>query len=263
MRIKMSPVFLVLLLLFGTAFSIRSQTPAEENERAAELEKALLECPIESTRKGEPGRTSPWIVSFAENCAIRNALFRYVDRRRPQPMADSFIYDLAAYELTKLLGVDFIPPVVERDVDGRPGTLQVFLENCISEKDRKRKKLEPPEAKSFDNALEEIKVFAQLAYDDCYNTDDLYIHMEDWRVCRVDFSEAFAPLEELLPGCRFTGCSKRLYAGLLGLNEKGVHKALGAFLSDEEIGALLVRKELILERINSLIAENGEANVLF
>jgi hypothetical protein len=227
------------------------------------LETALRECPIESIRKDEPGRTSPWVVTFAERCAIRSALFRYVDRQRPQPMADSYKYDIAAYELTKLLGLEFIPPIVEREVDGRPGTLQVFLENCIREKDRRRKRLEPPDARVFSNALEEIKVFAHLAYDDCFNTDDLYIHLEDWRTCRVDFSEAFAPLEELLPGCQLTVCSRKLYTGLLELNGEAVGKALGSYLSDGEIKALLVRKSLILEKINGLIAEKGEENVLF
>jgi hypothetical protein len=227
------------------------------------LETALRECRIESIRKGEPGRTSPWIITFAKDCAIQRALFRYVDRQWPQQMPDSYKYDIAAYELTKLLGVELIPPVVEREVDGRPGTLQFFLENCIHEKDRRRKKLEPPDAKAFANALEELKVFANLAYDDCYNIDDLYIHLADWRVCRVDFSQAFAPMPELLPGCEIATCSKKLYKGLIGLAEKEVRETLGRYLSEEEITACLVRKKLILEKINALIAEKGEESVLF
>jgi hypothetical protein len=264
MRIATNPiVFTLLLFLLVSSFSSRPQAPAEEKDRLAALETALRECRIESIRKGEPGRTSPWIVTFADDCAIRDALFRYVDRPRPQPMADSYKYDIAAYELSKLLGIELIPPVVEREVDGRPGTLQIFLENCIREKDRRRKKLEPPDPKAFGNALEELKVFANLAYDDCYNSDDLYIHLEDWRTCRVDFSEAFAPMKELLPGCPLTVCSKRLYKGLLELNEEAVRTKLGSYLSEEEVGALLVRKNLILEKINGLITEKGEANVLF
>jgi hypothetical protein len=178
-------------------------------------------------------------------------------------MPDSYRYDIAAYELTKLLGVELIPPVVERSIEGRQGTLQVKLENCIRERDRRRKKLEPPDAKAFKNALEDLKVFANLAYDDCFNIDDIYVHREDWRVCRVDFSEAFAPVLELLPGCGLTACSKKLYQGLLDLAAETAKETLGRYLSEEEIAACLIRRQLILGKIDALIAEKGKNNVLF
>ncbi len=178
-------------------------------------------------------------------------------------MPDSYKYDIAAYELTKLLGIELIPPVVEREIGGRQGTLQTLLENCIRERDRKRKKINPPDAKAFNNALEELNVFVNLAYDDCYNFDDIYIHQANWQVCRVDFSEAFYPSLELLPGCEITTCSKKLYKGLIDLAEEEVRETLGRYLSEEEITACLVRKKLILEKINALIAEKGEESVLF
>jgi len=178
-------------------------------------------------------------------------------------MADSYKYDIAAYELTKLLGVQMIPPVVEREIEGRKGTLQVRLENCIREKDRRRKKLEPPNPKTFSNALEEVKVLENLTYDECQDADDLYVHRDDWRVCRVDFSEAFAPMSELMPGCGITVCSRKFYEGLLKLDEESVKSALGRYLSIEEIGALLNRKDLIITKIKALIGEKGEEAVLF
>lgn len=251
------------MILLSSSLSSGFPFPVEENDPREAIEAALRECRIARIRKDASGRTSPWIVTFSEGCAIERGIFRYVDRQRPQPMADSYTYDIAAYELTKILGVELIPPMVEREVGGRPGTLQVFLENCVRERDRRRKKLEPPDTQAFRNALEEIKVFVNLAYDDCYNTGDLYIHLDDWRVCRVDFTEAFAPLEELPPGCAITTCSKTLYTGLLALDEDDVRAKLGKYLNDGELGALFVRKNLILEKIKTLIAEKGEENVLF
>lgn len=251
------------MILLSSGLSSGLQIPVEENDPREALEAALRDCRIAGVRKDASGRTSPWIVTFSEGCAIEHGIFRYVDRQRPQPMADSYKYDIAAYELTKILGVEIIPPIVEREVDGRPGTLQVYLENCVRERDRRRKKLEPPDTQAFLNALEEIKVFVNLAYDDCYNTGDLYIHLDDWRVCRVDFTEAFAPMEELPPGCAITACSKTLYTGLLALNEDAVRAKLGKYLSDGELGALFIRMSLVLEKIQALIVEKGEENVLF
>jgi hypothetical protein len=228
------------------------------------LEKVLREAKIGRVEREKlGGRTGPWLITLENGAVRQRAVFRHVDRRRPLPTPDSYKYDLAAYELTKLLGIELIPPVVEREVEGRLGSLQVYLENCIREKDRKRKKLEPKDPTAFSKALEGTKVFENLTYDECQDTDDLYVHRDDWRICRVDFSEAFAPVPELLPGCGITACPRKLFEGLLKLDQDAVRSALGGYLSQEEIGALLIRKGLIIEEIKNLIGKKGEDAVLF
>jgi hypothetical protein len=230
----------------------------------AACEKLLREANIAKIDKERlGGRTNPWLITLTDGAVQARAIFRHVDRRRPHPTPDSYKYDLAAYALSKMLGIEVIPPVVERRIQGRDGSLQLFLENCIREKDRKRKKLEPPDPEAFNKALEGLKVFENLVYDECQDADDLYVHRDDWRVCRVDFSEAFAPLPELQPGCSLTVCSRTLYKGLIELDEAAVRSALGGYLSPEEIESLLVRKGLIIEKLKGLIAQKGEQAVLF
>jgi len=243
---------------------MRQQPRAEELGRVEAMEKLLREASIKEIDKERlGGRTNPWLITLANGGGETRAIFRHVDRRRPQPTPDSFKYDLAAYVLSKLLGIEMIPPVVERRIQGHEGSLQIFLENCIREKDRRRKKLVPPDPQAFAKALEGTKVFENLVYDECQDADDLYVHREDWQVCRVDFSEAFAPLPELLPGCSITVCPKKLYEGLLQLNEDAAKLALGGYLSQEELEALFVRKGLIIEKIKNLISYKGEEAVLF
>ncbi len=228
------------------------------------LEKVLRDAKIDKIEKEKlGGRTGPWLVTLDAGAVKQRAVFRHVDRQRPHPTPDSYKYDIASYELTKLLGVELIPPVVEREIEGRQGSLQVFLENCIREKDRKRKKLDPPNPQAFSNAIAEIRVFENLTSDECQDADDLWIHTEDWRVCRVDFSEAFAPRAELLPGCEIMVCSRKLYDGLLKADQETVKSRLSRYLNEEEIGALQARKNLIIEKLNALICEKGEDAVLF
>ncbi len=209
------------------------------------------------------GRTAPWIVTLDDGEKRQRAIFKHVDSRRPQPTPDSYKYELAAYELAKLLGTGIVPPVVEREVGGRKGSLQVFLENCLKEKDRQRRKIEPPDPKSLADALEEVRVFENLVYDVCLDADDIWIHKDNWTVCRVDFSEAFFPSDELLQDCAITRCSKRFYQGLLELEDKTIASSLAPYLNREEIKALLQRKNLIIEKIRKLIEEKGEQAVLF
>jgi hypothetical protein len=42
-----------------------------------------------------------------------------------------------------------------------------------------------------------------------------------------------------------------------------IRAAVGEYLSDEEINAVLIRRDLILAEVDRLIKENGEANVLY
>jgi len=156
-----------------------------------------------------------------------------------------------------------VPPIVEREVSGRKGSLQLFLENCLKEKDRQRKKIEPPDAKSFADALEEIRVFENLVYDVCLDADDIWIHTETWAVWRVDFSEAFEPSPELLPGCEIERCSKKLYQGLGQIKDETLASAVTPYLNKAERKAFLQRKKLILEKIQKLIEEKGVEAVLF
>ncbi len=228
------------------------------------LENFLRKADVISVEKGAVGgRTEPWIVTLRDGGVSHRAIFKYIDEQRPKPVPDSYKYELAAYELTKLLGVQFVPPVVTRKIKGQEGSLQIFLEDCISERDRIRRKLEPPDPAAFADAREEIKILENLTYDRCLDTKDMYVHMDTWRICRVDFSEAFLPTAELLPNCDFSRCSRKLYEGLLALDEQIISSNLSLYLNEDEIDALAKRKNVIVEKIKKLIENKGEEAVLF
>ncbi len=228
------------------------------------LENFLRKADVISVEKGAVGgRTQPWIVTLRDGGITQRAMFKYVDAQRPRPVPDSYKYELAAYELTKLLGVQFVPPVVAREIEGRKGSLQIYLENCVSERDRIRRKLEPPDPAAFADAREEIKILENLTSDRCLDTKDMYVHVDTWRICRVDFSEAFFPTAELLPNCEFTRCSRKLFQGLLALDDQTIASNLSPYLNTDEIDALAKRKNVILEKIKKLIETKGEEAVLF
>jgi hypothetical protein len=256
---------LVLFLMFlGGANGLALASNEKIVSQTAELESFLRDAKVVDIKKEvSAGRSRPWIVTLADGAVRHKALFKHFDYRRPVPGPHSYKYELAAYELTKLLGVEIVPPVVERKIDNQTGSLQIFLENCVSEQDRRRKKLEPPDPEAFAKALDGIRVFESLVNDECLNYADLLVHTEDWRLCRVDFSEAFGPSLELRDDCRITVCSRKLYQGLTRLDSEAVRKALKPYLNEQETDALLTRKALLARAIDTLIAEKGEASVLF
>lgn len=209
------------------------------------------------------GRSESWRVELKVNTTIKNGVFKFIDRARPQRLAQSYKYELAAYELSKLLGIDIIPPVIPKAIDGQKGSLQIFMDNCITEDKRRPKKLEPPNPKAFNDALEEINVFENLTYCPREDLGDILIHQNTWRVFRVDFMEAFDPLPELLPDVELSRCSVRLYQGLQKASPKNINITLSPYLNAAEIASLLERRALILKKLESLINDKGRDAVLF
>jgi len=246
----------------------KALTANQESMKQQELETYLKTAKIGSDKKPMGGRTEAYVVSLDNGKIKRRGVFKFTDRTRPTALPDSYKYGIAAYELDKLLDLNSVPATVVREIEGRKGSLMIFLEGSLSEKERRIKKIEPPDPKAFENALEEIKVFENLAY---YRSlcgekdlkDILIMSKEDWKVWAIDFSEAFAPRSELIPDCIITRCSRKLYQNLMKLDDNKVKARLKPYLNDEEIKALFERKKAIINRIKQLIQEKGEEAVLF
>jgi hypothetical protein len=236
----------------------------QEYPEQKQLEEFLRNAKVDSIDKEKAGgRGASWIIKLSLAGDTKQGFFKYVDRPRPTLAPQSYKYELAAYELTKILGVDIVPPVVEREIDGLRGSLQIYLEDCINEEQRQLKKMEPPDVQAFRNAFEEITVFENLTFCPRLESKDILIHKTSWKVCRVDFAEAFQPTSELLPGAAIGRCSRRLYQGLQKIDQKAITVTLEPYLNSDEIKALLDRRSLILNKLQALIKEKGESAVLF
>jgi hypothetical protein len=228
-----------------------------------EWETFLRTAAITGRGPGPGGRTDAWKLTLESEGVVQTALFRYIDRRRPDPLADSFRYDLAAYALNKYLGLGYVPPIVERSVENVPGALQAFVANATSVPARREKQVTAADPEALERAMANLVVFQALVYDDCRNEKDTLVSGNGDRVYRVDFSEAFAPKTGDAPGCDVHRCSRLLFRRLLAWDDKTVAGYLGRYLNPEEIDALNTRRNLVVRRIQIMIRNLGEANVLF
>lgn len=268
MKNKKTLAIIIFAFLFSwTWFQSKSQAATQENVNQKELENYLRTAKIVSKRR-TGGRGENWLISLDDGKIARRGFFKLINRSRPTLITDSYKYGIAAYELDKLLDLNLVPPVVEREIEGRKGSLQIFMEGALLESERRIKNIEPPDPEKFKNTLDDLSVFENLTYSPAFcgerELDDILImHKKDWEICRVDFSEAFATSPELIPGYEITRCSKKLYQHLIKLEDKVIKAKLKQYLNDEEMSMLLKRKKLIIEKIKKLIAEKGEESVLF
>ena len=153
--------------------------------------------------------------------------------------------------------------MVEREIGGTKGSLQVRVEDCFGLDEQQRKNIAPPDPQAFANALGDINVFENLVHKERDELDDILIKEETWMIYRVDFSEAFNPTPDLIPEQKITCCSKTLFHNLQELSDEVIKARLSDYLNDEEMSALLSRKALIIKILKKLIEEKGEAAVLF
>lgn len=259
-------IILLFICLALTCLSLSSiQSSDQISWDQEKLENYLRTAEIISVEKNtEAGRTAPWKITLDDGKTRRLGHFKYINRSRPSLLPDCYKYEIAAYELDKILELNIVPPVVERVIEGTTGSLQIYLEGFIKEAERKIRKIEPPDPVYFQNMLEVINVFENLVHEeDCFDADDTMVNLDDWKVCRVDFSMAFSPELELISGCTINKCSHRLYQNLIQLDDLEVENKLKPYLSDLEIEALLQRKKIIIEKIAQLIKERGQKAVLF
>jgi hypothetical protein len=210
-----------------------------------------------------PGRTAPWKINLDNGEVKRRAIFKVVDETRPERLPESYKYELAAYALDKLLDFQKIPAIIEREIEGTRGSLQIRIEDCFGLDEQQRKNIPPPDSQAFANALDEINVFENLVYTKRTELDDILIQKESWKIYRVDFSDAFSPTPDLIPEQKITRCSKTLFQNLQELSDEVIKNRLAIYLNDEEIAALLSRKALIIKTLKKRIEEKGKAAVLF
>lgn len=227
-----------------------------------EMETFLKTAEVVGREPGPGGRTDAWKLDLEARGLVLAALFKYIDRRRPDPLADSYRYDLAAYALNKYLGLGIVPPIVERTVNEVPGGLQAFVPKAVSEADRKAKHVAPEDPAYHDRVMADLTVFQNLVYDDCENENDTLIG-GDGRIYRVDFSESFAPKTSLPPHCAIRKCSRLLYRKLQAWDDKTVAGYVGRHLNKEETAALLARRKIVLRLLDTMIKAMGESTVLF
>jgi hypothetical protein len=177
--------------------------------------------------------------------------------------ADSWKHEVASYELDKLVGTGLVPPTVERTFERTTGSLQLWVEKARTEADRKQQRIEPPDAEAWNRQMYGVRLLHQLTF----NTDSKNIRnvLSDptFRIYAVDFSRAFANYNELRAEKELVRFSRQALERLRALDRPTLDQKLGRWLNGRQIAALLKRRDKILALAERLVAENGEAGVLY
>jgi hypothetical protein len=176
---------------------------------------------------------------------------------------DSYKYNIAAYALAELLGMDDMLPVyVERKYEGQKGSISWWLPVKMDAADRLKQKIPVPDPDAWNNRMHKIWVFDQLVSDADANLTNLLIG-ENWQIWRVDFSRAFRLNKEPKDYKELVRCDRQLLQRLKALDGKEFTEKTKGYLDKDEVAAVMMRRDKIVERFQKLIAEKGEKEVLY
>jgi len=144
-----------------------------------------------------------------------------------------------------MLNLHTIPPVVERTHATSKGSLQLWIDGCMTELERSAKKMQPPGPMGWRQQMYRVRVFDNLIYNIDRNLGNLLI-TPDWQLIMIDHTRCFKSLGELRAPKDLTFFSKSLMESLKGLNEKDCEARCGKYLTVMEIRSMLERRNKIL-----------------
>ncbi len=174
---------------------------------------------------------------------------------------DDFIFEAAAYEMARILGMDNVPPTILRSINGEKGTLQAWVENAMDEGKRQKEKIAPQNARRWNYQIQIMRFFDNLVYNTDRNQGNIIID-KDWKVWLIDHSRAFRQRDNLNNPDALVEIDKGIWEKLLAMDEKETKTRLKPYLRGFEIDSLLKRRKKIIEVYRAEIAKRGESEVV-
>ena len=223
-----------------------------------QLLRFLRTAEVKDCKVGQDGVRIAKICDLEGNGLHLKALFQSIDEKpggvaeEPRSVPRTYRNEIASFLIDRMMDIGLVPATVERSVEGVPGSLQIWLDSAVDEaliEIYGRTKFLDDEMVNMLSWAEAVMAFMDV-HEAHPSIGLMYLPHEN-RLQIADVTKAFSTHTELnpellTPPCPPITAKERLE--LMAISFQEIKETAGQYLSDEQIKALLVRRDLILER---------------
>jgi len=272
-------IAIVSAFLLTAGIMALAQFKPEEIGQRESWEDFLLTADIVKSEPIGEGVTAPQKLYLKKGDVEKKAAWKNPSGK-PDGVYDNWKSEIAAYRLDKLLGLNAIPPVVEREFQGKKGCLSLWAESKTSLlKMMEAGESFPEEVLERTDKMKYITRLWDCLIANADRTQQNILFTDDWRTILIDHSRAFQSdrkfVRQLVFGANgifkfedgrpmlFRRVPRALVEKIKSLNAAVIRQAVGPYLTDKEIEGVVSRIPLIMKEIEDMIKQNGEQNVLY
>lgn len=265
----------VVLIAVAPALSYSQEKPAQEKQATPKLtndqmERFLQTAKIIKIKELSTGITNSRRATLYDGTMEHSAHVQSIDEHKAKfegergtemNFVDTWMYNVAAYRLSRLLDVDMVPVSVERKVDGKPCAVTWWVDDSMMEGDRKKKGLSSPDLDAWNHEMYVVRVFDQLIWNTDRNLQNLLIDPA-WHIWMIDHTRAFRIYTNIKDPKDLVLCDRKLLGKLRELDAKSL-STLKPYIGPGEIKGLLGRRDKIVAFFDSEIKLKGQGAVLY
>ena len=240
------------------------QSPAPPPAAAApllpdsQIEEFLRDARIVRTKSIGKGVTGSTRATLSNGTLTHDAQIQTIDEKKATfdaPGAtefnfqDSWQFNVAAYRLDRLIGLQMVPVTVARTWRGNRAAFTWWIDDVLMDEGKRLKeKIQPPDSGKWNEQLQLVRLFDQLIYNVDRNVGNLVI-CSNWRIWAIDHTRAFRTHNTLKSPANVTRADRQVLARLKELDRDMLKRAIGDFVTEYQIGGLLARRDVIVGMI--------------
>jgi hypothetical protein len=268
----MRPVLIVPLLVVLAA-PVAAQPAATHTSLwpdHAAIEAFLERADITARERIGSGVNNPYKLTLEQDGVVRHAVYKDVEKD-----TDHWRYEIAAYELDKLLGVGRVPPTVRRRLRGYTGCVQLWVDGVTVAKAT----APPPDLEAYRREVSLMWLFDDLVANVDRHLNNALI-TADSRLAFIDNSKTFQDRRDLMSDLNMgaTGTHLRYWFAPPGTNpphateyppsviervrsltDDEIRRAIGRLVPGDKVARLLERRRLVLKKLDAMNVTGREA----
>lgn len=229
-------------------------TPYAWLGREEAIETFLKTAPIERWKDIPVGITKPRRAFFAPGGAAGSMAWKPLPTGMLHGKQESYRSEIAAYLLSRHLGLDLVPPVVEREIDGVRGAAVYWIDGV---KPWDPSDLPKSAGAKWSRQTSRMFMFDQLIANGDRNQGNLLYDAEG-HLYLIDHSRAFLEQRHLTgfkPPQQF---DRALWERMAALTRADLDAVLRPWLTGPQIAALLDRRDAMARHIDRQVRARGE-----